>query len=87
MTVANTAKTVRPTHGHLMLDHFGFVLSKLVSLSLVSSSIGLGLPSQEIGWEERLRNEWDVKPYSGTLHSVSVFGPAIFCVYPLSFTV
>ena len=41
------------------LDHCGFVL--LVSLGLVYS-----VPSREIGWEERLRNdlfcvEWDVK--------------------------
>ena len=44
------------------LDHSGFVL--LVLLGLVYS-----VPSQEIGWEERLRNdlfcvEWDVKPCS-----------------------
>ena len=44
------------------LDHFGFVL--LVLLGLVFS-----VPSQETGWEERLRNdifcvEWDVKPCS-----------------------
>ena len=46
------------------LDHFGFVLSKLVLLGLVFS-----IPSQEIGWEECLQFglflvEWDIKPYS-----------------------
>jgi len=46
------------------LDHFGFVFSSVFLLGLVFS-----VPSQEIGWEERLRNylfcvEWDVKPYS-----------------------
>jgi len=45
------------------LDHFGFVFSNFVLLCLVLSVL-----SQEIGWEERLRNDlfcvdWDVKPY------------------------
>ena len=48
----------------VILDHFSFVFSNVVLLGLVFS-----VPSQEIGWEERLRNdlffvEWDVKPYS-----------------------
>ena len=34
------------------LDHVGFLLSKLVVLGLVFS-----VPSQELGWEERLRND------------------------------
>jgi len=46
------------------LDHFGSVFSNFVLLGFVFS-----VPSHEIGWEERLRNdllcvEWDVKPYS-----------------------
>jgi len=46
------------------LDHFGFVFSNFVLLGFVFS-----VPRQEIGWEERLRNdlfcvEWDAKPYS-----------------------
>jgi len=45
-------------------DHFDFELSMLVSLGLFFSVL-----SQDIGWEERLRNdlfcvEWNVKPYS-----------------------
>jgi len=48
----------------VILDHFSFVFSSVVLLGLVFS-----VPSQEIGWEERLQNdlffvEWDVKPYS-----------------------
>ena len=44
------------------LDHFIPVLLTFVVLGLVSS-----VPSQEIGWEERLRNDifcvkWNVKP-------------------------
>ena len=44
------------------LDHFDFVL-------LVFFGGGVSVPSREIGWEERLRDdlfcvEWDVKPYS-----------------------
>jgi len=47
---------------HVSLDHFVLVLLAFVALGLVSSVL-----SQEIGWEERLRNrlfcvEWDVKP-------------------------
>jgi len=34
------------------LDHVGFLLSKLAVLGLVFS-----VPSQELGWEERLRND------------------------------
>jgi len=45
------------------LKPFGFVFSDSILLGLVFS-----VPSQEIGWEERLRHdlfcvEWDVKPY------------------------
>ena len=52
------------------VDHFGFVFSNFVLLCLVLSVL-----SQEIGWEERLRNDlfcvdWDVKPY----FSVAVVG-------------
>jgi len=43
-------------------DHFIHVLLASVVLGLVSS-----VPSEEIGWDERLRNdlfcvEWDVEP-------------------------
>jgi len=53
------------------LDHFIPVLLAFVVLCLVSS-----VPSQEIGWEQRLRNdlfyaEWDVKPYS-IYHTVAM---------------
>ena len=46
------------------LDHFGFVLSKLVLLGLVYL-----VQSHDTGWEEYLQNdlfciEWDVKPCS-----------------------
>jgi len=46
----------------LSLDGVISVLLAFVLLSLISS-----VPSREIGWEERLRNdvvcvEWDVKP-------------------------
>jgi len=52
------------------LDHFGFVFSNFILLSLVFSVL-----SQEIGWEERLRNdlfcvECDVKPYSVQLNII-----------------
>ena len=48
---------------YVSLDQFNHVLLAFVVLRLVSS-----VSSQEIGWEERLRNdlfcvEWDVKPY------------------------
>ena len=33
-------------------DHFGFVFSNLILLGLVFS-----VPSQDIGWEERFRND------------------------------
>ena len=36
----------------VILDHFSFVFSNVVLLGLVFS-----VPSQEIGWEERLRND------------------------------
>jgi len=47
----------------ISLDHFGFVLLSVSSGSVFSVS------SQDIGWEERLRNdlfcvEWDVKSCS-----------------------
>jgi len=47
---------------YVSLGHFVLVLLAFVVLGLVSSVL-----SQEIGWEERLRNdlfcvEWDVKP-------------------------
>jgi len=47
---------------HVSLGHFVIVLLAFVVLGLISSVLG-----QEIGWEERLRNdlfcvEWDVKP-------------------------
>jgi len=52
------------------LDHFGFVFSNFILLGLVFSVL-----SQEIGWEERLRNdlfcvECDVKPYSVQLNII-----------------
>jgi len=54
------------------LDPFGFVFSKLVLMGLVFL-----VPSQTIGWEERLRNdlfcvEWDVKPYSAFLSNIQL---------------
>jgi len=47
---------------YVSLGQFILALFAFVVLGLVSS-----VPSQEIGWEERLRNdlfcaEWDVKP-------------------------
>jgi len=47
---------------YVSLDEFNSVLLAFVVLGLVSS-----VPSQEFGWEGRLRNdlfclEWDVKP-------------------------
>ena len=52
----------RLLHFCVSLDHFIHVLLVFVVLGLISSVL-----SQEIGWEERLRNdlfcvEWDVKP-------------------------
>jgi len=50
----------------ISLDYFGFMLSaSFVCFFFVFFSV----PSQEIGWEERLRNdlfcvEWDVRPCS-----------------------
>jgi len=39
------------------LGHFVLALLAFVVVGLVSSVL-----SQEIGWEERLRNEWNIKP-------------------------
>jgi len=54
--------TFRILYFCVTLDHFIPVLLAFVVLSLVSS-----IPGQEIGWEERLRNDlfcikWGVKP-------------------------
>jgi len=70
------------------LHQFGFVFSNLVLLGLVFS-----VPSQEIGWEERLGNylfcdDCDVKPYSAQIILCHEFGdrgfPAPSSVYTTS---
>ena len=56
------------------LDDFVSVLFAFVVLVLISSVL-----SQEIGWEERLRNdpfcvEWDVKPCASCLQCFDTVG-------------
>jgi len=70
------------------LGHFGFVFSNFVLLGLVFL-----VPRQEIGWEERLRNdlfcvEWDAKPYSVVTRSCVVFfHRSAFCPCSLYYVV
>jgi len=58
---------------HVSLGHFVLVLFSFVVLGLVSSVLG-----QEIGWEDRFRNdlfciEWDITPCSINRYEISSF--------------